>query len=766
MANRDYQLNARERNQETVHQSSNLIDDGLISLLLTPVESLSFSPRTIHLLEKYEINTVADLFYNQEKNLLGKRGIGHSTLSEIQEISQTFFLQLERNYSREYIEKALGRMQKIYFPNSSYTIEQSSSEINVLPISLESLPMSVRTINALLRSGIKSCEELLRTSEESLLQINNIGEKSIKEINIVKTELLSHSEKELIASEANIAITNETTKSNFRIPISIIRILGSFGINNYEDFSNLTEEDFVIDGGLSYLELINFKKYLSSIGVSLQKKWPKEALVTDDDYRFLIHLGVPLARIDISRLALPLKLEATLINNLNFFSIDALASQSRIILQAALFFYDNNSLSILERNIKLYFEWLPTQSNWDKEIAKSIPSPLYFLQLRQTSLEKIVEYFLAGISIERHKRIILLRFGLDEEDRITLEQVAERLSITRERVRQIESLAIGKIVKLKDNGLIQAFYYLIKEEMYKLGGIVSIDQFVPLIESFMEIGEIKLDGAISFLLYLEKDLFHEIERSKLWGLRGVHLELIRPVRRTTLDLLNTHYAPLSFSDLVVGIRKSQWYSDLLTKVALTDEFIKACISTDDRFEEVDNSYWALGRWKKSRVDDIVMALHKLGKPSHCTEITTIANGILPPTQKLSVRNCLAILGRKPDLFIWVRSGTYGLSEWGIKKVRFYVDIAEEYLEYRKEPLCVEDIYSYINKEREASIGNIFFMLSTNHRFSRYPNNKYGLANWIQETFNDAENDNENIEKEDPFLDDLRNKFFNDFQTDR
>ena len=54
---------------------------------------------------------------------------------------------------------------------------------------------------------------------------------------------------------------------------------------------------------------------------------------------------------------------------------------------------------------------------------------------------------------EREQKILTLRFGLQEGQRNTLEEVAEFFEITRERVRQIESAALKKIRKhLEDQG--------------------------------------------------------------------------------------------------------------------------------------------------------------------------------------------------------------------------------------------------------------------------------------------------------------------------
>jgi RNA polymerase primary sigma factor len=46
---------------------------------------------------------------------------------------------------------------------------------------------------------------------------------------------------------------------------------------------------------------------------------------------------------------------------------------------------------------------------------------------------------------QREARVLHLRFGLDGEDPKTLKEVGDRLGLTRERVRQIEAEALGKL---------------------------------------------------------------------------------------------------------------------------------------------------------------------------------------------------------------------------------------------------------------------------------------------------------------------------------
>ena len=46
---------------------------------------------------------------------------------------------------------------------------------------------------------------------------------------------------------------------------------------------------------------------------------------------------------------------------------------------------------------------------------------------------------------ERERQVIVLRYGFDRGEPRTLEEVGERFNLTRERIRQIEGRALGKL---------------------------------------------------------------------------------------------------------------------------------------------------------------------------------------------------------------------------------------------------------------------------------------------------------------------------------
>jgi RNA polymerase sigma factor (sigma-70 family) len=56
---------------------------------------------------------------------------------------------------------------------------------------------------------------------------------------------------------------------------------------------------------------------------------------------------------------------------------------------------------------------------------------------------------LAALS-DRERQVIILRYGLADAEPKTLEEIGRRLSLTRERVRQIETEALKRLAKLRE----------------------------------------------------------------------------------------------------------------------------------------------------------------------------------------------------------------------------------------------------------------------------------------------------------------------------
>ncbi len=75
---------------------------------------------------------------------------------------------------------------------------------------------------------------------------------------------------------------------------------------------------------------------------------------------------------------------------------------------------------------------------------------------------------------DRASDVIMHRFGLTSDGaRKTLEEIGKKYSITRERVRQIENVALAMIKKSAAYKSEQAVFEELKQLIHKLGSIVS-----------------------------------------------------------------------------------------------------------------------------------------------------------------------------------------------------------------------------------------------------------------------------------------------------
>ena len=74
-----------------------------------------------------------------------------------------------------------------------------------------------------------------------------------------------------------------------------------------------------------------------------------------------------------------------------------------------------------------------------------LPDEQVELSLRSQALQQA----LAALS-ERERHVLVLRYGLDDDEPKTLEEIGRRLGLTRERIRQIEVEALRRLASLRE----------------------------------------------------------------------------------------------------------------------------------------------------------------------------------------------------------------------------------------------------------------------------------------------------------------------------
>lgn len=300
----------------------------------------------------------------------------------------------------------------------------------------------------------------------------------------------------------------------------------------------------------------------------------------------------------------------------------------------------------------------------------------------------------------------------------TLEEVATRFGVTRERVRQVEMKFIKSLAGAQDEYFV-ALQNTLAMIVAHAGGVVSLERAAEDLAEWINPGHAAPEGVCRLVLN--------------------NSPLFLPVRKNAIYVLAS--APFGAFDSLVNAAQSladtileDWtVATLAERLAATGEgghtsaFIAACLEASDRF----------GAARRVPAEaDLVRLLRELGSPRHFTEITDRLNeaGWRPsPVTYRYVHNHL--LSRR-DLFVHVAPGTYGLAEWGLEDQRverggaLIGDLAAEFLEALGSPTSGEDIVAYVQARKTCRNLSVWQCLSYDPRFQKLDRNKYGLARWV------------------------------------
>ncbi|MEI7719924.1 MAG: sigma factor-like helix-turn-helix DNA-binding protein [bacterium] len=334
---------------------------------------------------------------------------------------------------------------------------------------------------------------------------------------------------------------------------------------------------------------------------------------------------------------------------------------------------------------------------------------------------KVIVKKLLSTLPERSKAVLESRFGLGvTPERITLEAIGKRYSITRERVRQIENHALTSLKKAPAFAEAHAAFNELESVIESLGGIVCEDDLL----SFMTKDK-SMQNHIYFLLVLGDPFKYEKEDDETERCWYVDTELAGKVQ----EALKTLYKSLSDEELI-------------PEGEMIDRFLKELQTVNSKYknEEVLRRWLSisknigknpLGEWghadspnvKTKGVRDFAyLAVKKHGSPLHFREVATLIQKMFNRTAHVATTHNELI---KDDRFVLVGRGMYALKEWGYTSgvVR---DVVREVLR-KTGPLTKDEIIEKVLKERHVKPGTIIVNLQNQKYFKKGKDNKFTVV---------------------------------------
>ena len=106
-------------------------------------------------------------------------------------------------------------------------------------------------------------------------------------------------------------------------------------------------------------------------------------------------------------------------------------------------------LEILKRDKNVVSLDTPIKEDEDSSLVEFIPSDanlddVVIHEVEQKNLREKIDELLTGLN-DQEQKVLRMRFGLDDDDPKTLEEIGKVFGVTRERIRQIEAKSIRKL---------------------------------------------------------------------------------------------------------------------------------------------------------------------------------------------------------------------------------------------------------------------------------------------------------------------------------
>lgn len=332
---------------------------------------------------------------------------------------------------------------------------------------------------------------------------------------------------------------------------------------------------------------------------------------------------------------------------------------------------------------------------------------------------KLSEFLL--LLTQKERVVIERRFNLDDKERSTLEEIGQKFSVTRERVRQIEKNALSKLRRNLENSSLFDISNLAYKILLEAGGVITEGLLISkilselhtvnseLIQLVLSIDKRlkRIPNKVAFHPYVLLDEYNHIQMEEICNLVVKQLQKSKNC--------------LKISEIFELISAKSGKIGLNTFASL--------VQIDKNIKLVNNDFIGLFAWRdinpRTLRDKIYFVLRENRKAMHFVEISNkiIENNF--DKKKINLQAVHNELIRHDD-FILVGRGIYGLSEWGFKKGTV-ADVIESLLKSNNS-MSQEKIIDEVLKQRQVKPITILLSLKNKSKFVRVGRKQYTLAN--------------------------------------
>jgi len=337
-------------------------------------------------------------------------------------------------------------------------------------------------------------------------------------------------------------------------------------------------------------------------------------------------------------------------------------------------------------------------------------------QQLSVNLQELLENLFLVLT-EKEATVIERRFALKGHQKQTLEKIGKHFNVTRERIRQIESIALGKLRRTVRTTKLDEVNQLAKSLLQEHGGLMREDELISLVLTRIA-GSTEMDGAVLRLSFsIDVEMTQGIRSNTFvpfWRLESLAMDDIVKIVGSMIKILKKRKNCMQEDEIVSAVQKLNLFEGRVPSNAL----IHSCLTIDERLRKITEG-WGLTEWRfvrpRSIRDKVEIILKKTGEPLHFMEIANRIREAKFDHKNVTVQAVHNELIRYPQ-FVLVGRGLYALKEWGYEPGTV-ADVIERILK-EKGALSKKEIIIEVAKQRTVKVGTISLNLQKMPYFKR------------------------------------------------
>jgi hypothetical protein len=336
--------------------------------------------------------------------------------------------------------------------------------------------------------------------------------------------------------------------------------------------------------------------------------------------------------------------------------------------------------------------------------------------LLQVNLQDIVSTLFMVLT-EKEVTVVKKRFALFGQPKQTLEKIGKQFKVTRERIRQIESIALSKLKRTVRTTRLDEVNELAKGLLRLSGGVMREDELLTAVLRRIQ-GSTNAEGSILRLSFsVDTEMTNEVRPQTyvpLWRITTLAADDVDVIVDSVVKILRKRKSCMKREEIVSAIQALNLFSDRVP----SNDLILSCLKIDERLREIEDG-WGLTEWRfvrpRSIRDKVEIILRKIGKPLHFMEIANRIREAHFDHKNVTVQAVHNELIRYPQ-FVLVGRGLYALREWGYEPGTV-ADVIEKIL-LDKGPMSKREIIAEVGKQRTVKVGTISLNLQKMPYFVR------------------------------------------------